>query len=323
MEKFGILIDENRQKYIQIFKGLSMLVRNMWPSGDHESMVLGTQFFIFGVIFDDLIDTNEPEFGMKLINRAINIFKLGKLEEDATPLERIAFDLNESLEYRVGDQHPLMNLCRNAFIDYFDNLIPWQNIKKLEGDMSMNLYYNMRIHNIGMIPAFSLSAVFIMKRLHSDILLDPLWKSLMYHSGNICALYNDVFSYEKELREKDERMNSFHFMKTQNNWSDQECLDFMDKEFDICFEQYFIHENLIKQKFIPILKFKEDQEEFIEFVDHFHTMISKTIEINKFLITNLLLLKYSTDNQMNQYDPIEMVYQKMEKLGLLNNETRE
>ncbi|EFA80439.1 hypothetical protein PPL_07274 [Heterostelium album PN500] len=279
MEKFGILNDENREKYRPAFKGTSFFARNMWSLADNQAIVLGTQFCIFAQIFDDLIDSNEPEYGIKIINRAINIFKLGKLEDDPTPLERNLFDIHQNLEIRIGDQHPLMNLFRNSFIDYFDNLIPWQCMKKLEGDMSMNLYYNIRRQNMGMEPTFSLGVLFTMKRLNPDILLDPLWKSLSDYSGKIAALYNDIFSYEKELREKDVRMNSFYFMKTQNNWSDQECFDFMDKELDNCFEQYIIHENLIIQKFIPTLQNKEDEEELYQIVGRFHLILTSIISM--------------------------------------------
>ncbi|EFA75497.1 hypothetical protein PPL_11001 [Heterostelium album PN500] len=109
--------------------GLSKFVRSIWPTVDQEGIVLGTQFFVFSVIFYDIIDTNELELGIKVISRVINIFKFGKLQEDATPLENIAFDFFQNLKIRVGEQHPLMNLFTNAFIDYFDNLIPWQNMK--------------------------------------------------------------------------------------------------------------------------------------------------------------------------------------------------
>ncbi|EFA80494.1 hypothetical protein PPL_07330 [Heterostelium album PN500] len=225
MEKFGIINDENREKYRPAFKGASFFARNIWSLADNQAIVLGTQFCIFAQIFDDLIDSNEPEYGIKIINRAINIFKLGKLEDDPTPLER-----------------------------------------------------NLR-HNIGIEPGFYLGVIFTMKRLNPDILLDPLWKSLSDYTGKFAALYNDIFSYEKELREKDVRMNSFYFMKTQNNWSDKECFDFMDKELDNCFEQYFIHENLIIQKFIPTLQNKEDEEEFYKIVGRFHLMLTSLISL--------------------------------------------
>ncbi|EFA76436.1 hypothetical protein PPL_10201 [Heterostelium album PN500] len=277
IERFGILNDENREKNRPMFKGISMFVRSIWPSADQESIVLGTQFFIFSRIFDDLIDSNEPEFGIKLINRAINIFTLGKLEDDPKPYEKNIFDLVQNLQLRVGDQHPLMNLFRIAFLDCFDNLIPWQNMKKLNGDMSMNLYYILRRHNIGTAPTVFLGLMFIVKRLNYEIFLDPLLKCLWDQGGRISALYNDVLSYEKEVRENDVRMNSFHFMKTQNNWSDQECLEFFEKEMDKCFEQYFIHENLIIQKFIPTLQNKEDQEEFYQIIGFFHKLISSLL----------------------------------------------
>ncbi|EFA75496.1 hypothetical protein PPL_11000 [Heterostelium album PN500] len=111
----------------------------------------------------------------------------------------------------------------------------------------------MRRHNYGTFPTCFLGVIFLMKRLNCDIVLDPLWRSLMEQAGHLGSLYNDVFSYEKELREKDVRMNSFYFMKTQNNWSDQECLDFKEKEIDNCFDQLFIYEKLIILKFIPTL----------------------------------------------------------------------
>ncbi|EFA76438.1 hypothetical protein PPL_10203 [Heterostelium album PN500] len=281
MEQFGLLNDENSEKYRPWFTGISKFVRNMWPLADQEAIELGTHFFIFANVFDDLIDTNEPEIGMKQINRAINIVRFGKLEDEPTPLERDLIYFFENLEVRFGNQNPVLNQFRNVFIDYFNGLMPWQNIKKLNGDMSMNLYYNMRNLNIGVTPNFGIGVLFTMKRLNSNILLDPLWKCLKEQAGRICALYNDVFSYEKELKENDVRMNSFHFMKTQNNWTDQECLEFVEKELDDCFEQYFIHENLIIQKFIPTLQIKEDQEEFYQIVDIFHKIVSSVLNMYK------------------------------------------
>ncbi|EFA76486.1 hypothetical protein PPL_10253 [Heterostelium album PN500] len=277
MEKFGILNDENSEKIRPTIKGISMFVRNIWPSGDQELMVLGTQLFIFNRIFDDFIDCGQPEFGIKYIDRVINIFKLGKLEDDPTPVELNIFDLVHNLESRVGEQNPLINLFKNAYLDYCYNLVPWQNMNKLNGDISMNLYHNLRIHNYATAPPFYISLIFIMKRLNYDIVLDPLWRSLIESGGKIGALYNDVFSYEKEVRGKEERMNSFHFMKTQNNWSGQECLEFFEKEMDNCFEQYFIHENLIIKKFFPRLQNKEDQEEFHQIIEFCHTILSSLV----------------------------------------------
>ncbi|EFA77538.1 hypothetical protein PPL_12141 [Heterostelium album PN500] len=211
MEYFGVVNEDTREKYRTVLQGLAKFSRNIWLALDQEAIVLGTQFFVYFVIFDDLIDTNEQEFCIIIIKRAINIFKLGKLEANATPLEKLAFYFLRIVKDRVGDQHPLMNLFITSCIEYFENLVPWQSIK--------------------------------------------------------------------ELREKDERMNSFHFMKTQNNWSNQECFDFIEKELDICFEEYFTDENLLIQKFIPNLKNKEDQEEFYQILQQFHTLVSALVSM--------------------------------------------
>ncbi|EFA78721.1 hypothetical protein PPL_08182 [Heterostelium album PN500] len=272
IEKFGIVNEDNRERYEPLLKGVSIFVRYVWPSVDLTTLALGTQFSIFLRIFDDNIDTSEPEYAIKHINRVINIIKFGKLEEDPTPIERNLFDLNQNLDDRFGEKLALINLFRNSLLDYFDNLLAWQNMKKLKGDLSMNLYYTLRRYNYAMIPSFFITLIFTMKRLKCEIILDPLWKTIVELSGNICAIYNDVLSYEKEMKENDERMNSFHFMKTQNNWSNQECLEFFEKEIGNCFEQLSIHEKLATQKFIPRLN-KEDQEEFYQIINNLHTLI--------------------------------------------------
>ncbi|EFA77957.1 hypothetical protein PPL_08602 [Heterostelium album PN500] len=277
MEESGLIDRENPEKYSIMIKSTSLFVRNIWSTADQEEIILATQFILVSSIFDDLIDSHDEIFGIKYINRFINIFKLDKIEKDPTPLERIALNICKNLENRLGNQHPLLNLFKNTVIEYLFSLLPFKNMKKLKGDIDMNLYYMMRRNNIGMRPTFYLSSIFSMKRLNPEIVLDPLWSELIDQTGNIVSLFNDLFSYEKELRANDERMNCFHFIQTQRSWSVEECLEFFEKEIDNCLEKFLIDENLLKQKYYSILKTQEDIDEFNQLVEKFHYMMSAIV----------------------------------------------
>ncbi|EFA82626.1 hypothetical protein PPL_04318 [Heterostelium album PN500] len=250
---------ENREKYLDVIDNVSSFARHMWPTLDPSQLSLGAQYMFVAIIFDDFIETCER-----------------KIEDNPTPLENLAMDLNQSLTNVAGTQHS-MNLLKTAILDFIDNVIPFENMKSLEGDINMDLYYLLRGDNVGIRSHFRFSLIFVVKRLNSEIMSDPLWKYLVDNIGNICAIFNDITSYEKELRENDVRMNSFHFIKTQHNMCFEECMEYCEKEIDYCYDQYFMHEKLIIQKIVPTLKDKEEVEEFYKVIEQLHNITSSVI----------------------------------------------
>ncbi|EFA82940.1 hypothetical protein PPL_03718 [Heterostelium album PN500] len=239
--KLGVWSHEKPEHHA-LNRKLTPFSNYIWPHLNKEDLVLAAEFNNLSMLFDECIESVDMEMAKTITERFTNIFYMEKLEDNHNALENLAFVVCKRIRDRAGTRIDLFNLLKGSVIDYFDSIIPFKNIKNLEGEPEMELFYFLRRNNIGLIAVANMTLLLTVRNLNIAIFLDPIWVKLLESISIICSLYNDLFSYEKEVKEKDIKMNSFHFLQrlvietyiqTFNDQDKQEINEIFDHLHDI------------------------------------------------------------------------------------------
>ena len=185
----------------RVFAGFRSVPRYFHPQASSEALVLSLEVIWWYFAFDDPFD--DDEVGARageLIERMQSVLATGTLPEHPSDCEQLAA--------RFRGRAKAMDRSGAVWPRFIQGCLDWvgsvQPINRHSSSVvpTVEQYLELRLQNVGILPEYTLNELVHRLNLVESFRCAPEVKRFADLSAMVIALFNDVYSYEREARMK-------------------------------------------------------------------------------------------------------------------------
>ncbi|EFA83919.1 hypothetical protein PPL_02989 [Heterostelium album PN500] len=269
------VFEEHNKVHRHINNTFCKMTMHSYPGYNRKQLISCTLLIMLYTCFDEKMDAEkDPVEREKFAKRCKSILLTGKLPEDPFYMDhlwlRLLNDLKENCKGRPG----ALNRTIRGHIYYIESISPFLNLKEYNGCLHMDLYFFIRIADMGIEGPSQMLEVFLDQQsvLGDRFFCDARYNDMIKAATKLYAIINDICSYEKEFCEGNFNINPLFCIQKQENKSFEEAFNKMVEYFNESVESFQQLEAMIREDMKQMLTEKE-YEKVDEFFYHLHSSL--------------------------------------------------